>query len=281
MDQDLDIVNSLIDMGLSEREAKVYRVLLGIEEITAAAIPKFTDVPRTKVYEVLTSLQKKGFCKENYSSVHGGSVAQTYSAMEPKLALEALMRPERQRLKELEDLSSRLGDQMQLLYSDSATRLTDYEFIEVLKGGEEIIQMYNSLRESARGEILEMSKGDYAMPDEEAFKEADANAELIARGVQISVIYEKSEIELSGDNYFHMKNYELGVHARMTKELPIKLSLFGSHTIMLPLSDPAIDEPNMTALIIEHPALYKALRTMFQLYWDQSEDISFGQLRHK
>lgn len=276
MDENLDVVNSLIDMGLSEREAKVYRVLLGIEEITAAAIPKFTDVPRTKVYEVLTSLQKKGFCRENYSTVQ--RVAQTYSATEPKLALEALMRPERQRLKELEDLSTRLGDQMQSLYSDSATRLTDYEFIEVLKGSEEIIQMYNSLRESAKGEILEMSKGDYAMPDEEAFKEADANAELIAKGVKISVIYEKSEIERFGDNYFHTKNYELGVHARMTKELPIKLSLFGSHTVMLPLSDPAIDEPNMTALVIEHPELYKALRTMFQLYWGQSEDISFGKL---
>lgn len=275
--QSLDIVNSLIELGLSEREAKVYRVLLGIEEITAAAIPKFTDVPRTKVYEVLTSLQKKGFCRENFSSGQSGSGAQTYSAMEPKLALEALMRPERQRLNELEELSNKLGERMQSLYTNSSTRLSEYEFIEVLKGGEEIIQVYNHLRKNAKGEILEMSKGDYAMPDEEAFKEADANSELIASGVNISVIYEQSEIEQSGDNYFHTKNHELGVKARMTKELPFKLSLFGCHTVMLPLSDPAIDEPNMTALIVEHPAFYKALRTIFELYWNQAMEIDYSR----
>ncbi|WP_297129340.1 TrmB family transcriptional regulator [uncultured Porphyromonas sp.] len=271
MSKNTDIVSSLISLGLSEREAKVYRVLLGIEEITASAIPKFADVPRTKVYEVLTSLQKKGFCRENTD----GNIL-TYSAVDPKLALESLMRPERERLRGMEELSSTLKEEMGELYNNSATRLGDYEFIEILKGHAEIVHRYNDLRSNARDEIIEMSKGDYFISDEEAIHEADANAKLIDRGVRLQVLYERSEIEQCGNNYFHTKNHELGVSARMVDELPIKMSLFGGNTLMLPLSDPAIPEPNTTALIIEHPELYKTFKMMFRVYWDQATEIDFS-----
>ena len=45
---------------------------------------------------------------------------------------------------------------------------------------------------------------------------------------------------------------------------------------MLPLSDPAIPEPNTTALIIEHPELYKTFKMMFRVYWDQAMEIDFS-----
>lgn len=271
---DIDIVESLIQMGLSEREAKVYRVLLGIEEITASAIPKFADIPRTKVYEVLTSLEKKGFCREN-TQLSTGSGPQTFSAVSPKLALEALMRPERERVKRLEEISQQLGEEMQPLYNNSATRLGDYEFIQILKGREEIIQAYNTFRRNAKGEILEMSKGDYAMSDEEASEEADANARLISNGVTLSAIYEREEIEKYGDSYFHRTNHELGLRARMIDELPIKMSLFSGNIVMLPLSDPVMDVPNVTVLIIEHPSLYQALKVMYQVYWNSAQEIKW------
>lgn len=274
---DIDIVESLIQMGLSEREAKVYRVLLGIEEITASAIPKFADIPRTKVYEVLTSLEKKGFCRENTQL--GGSGPQTFSAVSPKLALEALMRPERERVKRLEEISEQLREEMQPLYNNSATRLGDYEFIQILKGREEIIQAYNTFRRNATGEILEMSKGDYAMSDEEASEEADANARLISNGVTLSAIYERKEIEKEGDSYFHRTNHKLGLRARMTDELPIKMSLFSGNIVMLPLSDPVMDVPNVTVLIIEHPSLYQALKVMYRVYWNSAQEITWNSAK--
>lgn len=273
--EDIDIIQNLMDMGLSEREAKVYRVLLGVSEITASAIPKFIDVPRTKVYEAINSLIRKGFCKET-TSIANGQHGQTFAAINPEIALEGLMHLEKKRIKRLEAINGQLIDVLSGIYNNSTLRLRDYDFIETLKGRQEIIRRYISLRQNAKIEILELSKGNYSMSEEEANEEADENEQLIRSGVKIKVIYESCEI-LSGESaYFHHKNAEVGVEARMMPSLPSKVSLFDKNIVMLPLSDPIIEEPNVTALIIEHPALYTILHEAFLCYWNQAEPITYN-----
>lgn len=263
----LNITQSLMSMGLSEREAKVYRVLLGVSEITASAIPKFTDVPRTKVYEALISLVKKGFCKE----VEVPSGVQTYKALDPRVALQGLMSAEEERMKSLQKLNTHLTTVLYNLYASSAERLKDYDFVQILRGRQEIVNTYNSLRSHATSEILELSKGFYTIPDDEANKEADENEKLILRGVHMRVIYENKEIEEESNKYFHRRNAELGLESRMMPEIPVKMSLFDYTTILLPLSDPLVEEPNMTVLLIEHPELYRLFREAFESYWHKSQ----------
>ena len=271
MDSNTTIAN-LIEMGLTEREAKVYRVLLGVSEITAAGIPKFTDIPRTKVYEALSSLVRKGFCKEVPSSEGSHQGVQTFAAVSPEIALEGLMTIEKARMKHLEELNVTLTKELLGMFNNSTARLQDYNFIEILRGRQEIIRRYTQIRNNSKKEILELSPGDYTMTEDEANAEADINETLIQDGVAIKVIYEKKEI-LSGDNsYFHQKNKEAGVEAKMVESLPIKLSLFDGTTVMLPLSDPLVEEPNLTVLIIEHRNLYKVLQDAFESYWDRGEN---------
>lgn len=271
MDQkDFSITLSLMQMGLSEREAKVYRVLLGVSEITAAAIPKFTDVPRTKVYEVLNSLIKKGFCKEHLNA----NTSQTYSAIDPEIALNGIMKLEQERQKRLKEINIQLVKTLNELYQNKTYRLRDYDFVEVLKGRQEIIHRYTELRSIAKEKIKEFTKGQYVMSTEEMEKEADENLKLIKSGVQIKVIYETQEIIQEGDDYFHKKNSQVGVQARMITKLPIKMSLFDHSIIMLPLSDPLIQEPNITALVIQHLELYTVLNNVFNNYWKRAIDIT-------
>lgn len=263
----MDIIQGLMNMGLSEREAKVYRVLLGVNEITASGIPKFTDIPRTKVYEALNSLIKKGFCKE----VAGSTGGQTYTAVDPRVALAELMRTEEERIKDLRRLNSNLTDILFDVYSNSTLRLKNYDFVQILRGRQEIVNTYRELRLNAKSEILELCRGYYTMPDEEANQEADENAVLIGRGVQMKVIYETQEIMKEGNKYFHKKNLELGVESRMTPKIPVKMSLFDKKIILLPLSDPLVEEPKFTVLLIEHPQLYILFRQAFDSYWEKSE----------
>ncbi len=271
--EDIDIIQNLMDMGLSEREAKVYRVLLGVSEITASAIPKFTNVPRTKVYEALNSLMRKGFCKEVTPACNGQN-GQTFAAIDPNIALEGLMYIEKKKMEKLEAINTQLSGILSNIYNNSTLRLKDYDFIEVLRGKQEIIHRYIDLRQNAKIEILELSKGDYTMSEEEANQEADENEQLINQGTKIKVIYESDEI-LSGESeYFHRKNAEIGVQAKMMPILPCKMSLFDKKIVMLPLFDPIAEELNMTALIIEHPALYTLLHETFSSYWNTAENIN-------
>ncbi len=273
MRKETDIVSHLVEIGLSEREAKVYKVLLGISEITAAAIPKFTDVPRTKVYEVLNSLIKKGFCKEASYPSAGQSGGQTYCAVDPKIALSGWMQIKENQLEELKKANEKLIAISSAVYEHSAWRLKDYDFIEVLKGRQEITHRYTELRSGVTSQILEFTKGSYAMSEEEMNREADNNLRLVEAGVQLRVIYEAKELTDFNNPYWHLKNTEIGVEARLVDRVPIKMSLFDNSLIMMLLSDPLIAEPNMTALIIKHPELYSVLKGVFDAHWAQAREI--------
>lgn len=274
MIEDTDIIPYLIEIGLSEREAKVYKVLLGISEITAAAIPKFTDVPRTKVYEVLDSLIKKGFCKEPSITSNGQNGGQTYCAVDPKIALKGWLEEKEDQMAELRRVNDQLISATSKLYSLSAWRLKDYDFIEILRGRQEIKHRYTELRGNETTTIREFTKGAYAMSEEEIDIEADLNQKLIEAGVDIKVIYEFKQFSEWNNPSWHQKNSAAGVQTRIIENLPMKMSLFGNSVIMILLSDPMISEPNMTAVIIKHPELYNVLRGVFDALWEQATDAN-------
>lgn len=276
-DSNINIVQDLMKMGLSEREAKVYRVLIGVDEITASGIPKFTDIPRTKVYEVLTSLIKKGFCRE----VESTSGSQTYTAVDPRIALEGVMRVEEERITGLRTLNDTLGGILFDLYSNSALRLKDYDFVQILRGRQEIVNTYIAYRKSAEIEILELSTGSYAMQDAEAKAEAEDNVRLLSKGMDIRVIYQTNEIGHDGNDYFHTLNLQNGLRARVYPDVPVKMSLIDKKTILLPLSDPLLEAPNLTVLLIEHPGLYEVLKQAFESYWSKSEEMTLEMIEGK
>lgn len=267
---DIDIIEGLIKMGLSEREAKVYKVLLGVKEITASGIPKFTDVPRTKVYEALNSLARIGFCKERSSESAGGRL---YSAVDPKIALGGLMAEAKEHFSQINSTYESLSTMMQSIYENSSDRLGEYDFVEVLKGRGEILDRYSTLRNSAKLEILELSKGPYVMSQEERDLEAQENERIIKSGVKMNVIYEAREIEDFGDNFFYRQCANAGVSSRIIPSLPMKMTLFDKRVVMLPLRDALVSEPNLTVVVIEHAKLYEMLETVFWLYWENAKEI--------
>ncbi|MDD1771975.1 MAG: hypothetical protein LUQ09_03560 [Methanomassiliicoccales archaeon] len=55
------LVKELMKLGLSEYEAKVYSGLLGLGEGTARQVHEASDVPRPRVYDILESLEMKGY----------------------------------------------------------------------------------------------------------------------------------------------------------------------------------------------------------------------------
>lgn len=269
-ESNINITQSLMQMGLSEREAKVYRVLLGVDEITASGIPKFTDIPRTKVYEALTSLIKKGFCRE----VESVSGSQMYTAVDPRIALEGVVRVEEDRINSLRSLNANLGSMLFEIYNNSALRLKDYDFVQILRGRLEIVNTYIAYRKSAKTEILELSTGAYVMQDSESRSEAEDNVRLMQQGLDIRVIYQTNEIGYDGNSYFHTLNFQNGLNARTYSDVPVKMSLIDKKTILLPLSDPLLEEPNLTVLLIEHSGLYAVLREAFESYWEKSEPVT-------
>jgi len=54
-----NIINKLIGIGLAASEAKVYYYLLKREYFTAGEISKLSEVSPSKIYSILSKLEKK------------------------------------------------------------------------------------------------------------------------------------------------------------------------------------------------------------------------------
>lgn len=77
------LIETLIDFGLSEKEAKVYVSLLELEIATVGEIAKKSDINRSSVYVVLELLKKRGFV-----STSGDKNVLHYIAISPEMILK-------------------------------------------------------------------------------------------------------------------------------------------------------------------------------------------------
>ncbi len=59
-----NLMNLLKQLGLNQYESRIYSALLSMGTLTAGELAEVSNVPRSRVYDVLTSLEKKGFAIE-------------------------------------------------------------------------------------------------------------------------------------------------------------------------------------------------------------------------
>jgi sugar-specific transcriptional regulator TrmB len=100
-----EMVNYLKNLGLTEYQSRVMIVLFCKRETTAKEICKYGGIRQTKIYQVLKSLEDKGFVTYNYAK------PREYHGMTQKRAMNKLLDKQE---KELEKL--RHGKEVQVEY---------------------------------------------------------------------------------------------------------------------------------------------------------------------
>ena len=79
----MEPIKKIQQIGLSQREAEVYIALLQKNEFTVPELAKITTVTRTKIYEILQNLVRKGMCNENNKNGQ-----KFYRSVKPKIILQ-------------------------------------------------------------------------------------------------------------------------------------------------------------------------------------------------
>jgi sugar-specific transcriptional regulator TrmB len=95
-----DILRTLASCGLSEYESKVYSSLVFIGPSKAGAISRESNVPQSKIYEILDQLMSKQLVE-----MFDGRPKE-FKAVEPETALKNLLE---ERSRELEELKGKVG----------------------------------------------------------------------------------------------------------------------------------------------------------------------------
>jgi len=133
----------LIEIGLNEKEAKVYLASLELGQSTVQDIAQKAGVNRATTYFVIEGLIKSGLM----SSFHKGK-KQYFVAADPDRLIE-LIEQEKDTIEKREENLKKLLPQL-----ESITKKTERPVVKYYEGKEGLISMSEELIKYAKGEIL-------------------------------------------------------------------------------------------------------------------------------
>jgi len=255
-------VDKLINVGLTENEAKVYCCLLRKHQFTATEIAQCTGVNRSKIYSVLSSLAHKGLCLEKLGKVR------KFEAIEPNIAFQNLIDSERRKLHLVSELPSLLSP----IYNSNKQNSSPHDFIQVFSTPASIIKKNHTLELESKKFVLSFCKRPYAMSNSLDIHEEQL--ESMKKGVIFKSIF---EIETDNLEFFarQMKSFEdQGEEIRIAYHLPIKLHVFDDQIVMFSMINTINPKENLTYLVIEHPDLAETLIDTFYLHWEKALTVS-------
>lgn len=270
-------LKKLLELDLTEREAKIYMALLSKKAFTISELQQTANVPRNKIYEVLNKMIDRGICIE-----HDIGNIRYYEAVEPKTAFSRMLeRYENNFRKDVENKKEIIKNLVEIftpVFEENKEIVDPLDFIEVLKDKNQIQKKYVQALNDTNYEILTFNKGPYVCDNTDRLNEQkEAETNLLLKGGICRNIYEFEEIK----NNEWLLNYiqdqkKLGQQAKVIKSLPIKMMLFDEKIVMFPLQQRLGIANKITMIYIEHKELALACKLLFNILWEQATSIELA-----
>lgn len=259
-----EYIERLIRAGLTLYEARTYYALLQKNEMTATEISGLASVPRTRVYEVLNNLIKKGFCTAMESKVR------RYRAINPQFAFNDFIENMESELSKKKEEIVSIREKLIPLYEEEKNEGESIEYAYIVKERNHITEKLNELGENAQKEIITFNKAPYAVNIEKPLKRG--YVEFI-KGLEYKFITDEKDLE--DDSYLEFLKMwrNAGAEIRVVKEVPVKMVIFDRKTIVISLPDKVITKPQYTSMIIEHEDLSRFFLQIFDLYYREGKNL--------
>lgn len=265
-----------IDFGLTERETKVYMILLTRKHFTTSEIQNSVDITRTKIYEILQKMVARGICTERLV----GKI-KYYEAVEPKIAFQRVFDKYHDECKNEFDKRKKLKDELikvlNPVFDKSKNVSSPLDFIEIMKDKELIQRKYLMCVRETKKEMLTFNKGPYVCDTSKRLSEQiKEENKLLKRGAKSRNLYEDKELMSQKWLLDCLKNLSRsGNEAKLAKDLPIKMMVFDERRVILPLQQNSAEGNGITLLFIEHHGLALACKSLFDSIWEKSDKVNF------
>lgn len=256
-----DTLNLLKRTGLNQYEAKTYVALLATGDSTAGELAELANVPRSRVYDVLNSLEKKGF-----AMVEVGRPVK-YLAVPPEDAVDHIKKKHKdehtKRLKSLDDLQESLRDELEELYEQGEKLIDPGESVGVVRGKTNLYNHIKKLIENSEESIVKATDANGFARLEKHCGEAIKSAKK--RGVNARVIVTANG-EWKGPESVHQ-------HASIRKHDGLRGRFFvrdGKEALMVTVSDDAQQD---VGLWVKSQYLAGYLESLFDHAWEKGKSV--------
>ena len=242
------LLDTLRDIGLSDKEGLVLGILLERGPMLAAALAKLTKLNRTTVYWVLAELAEKGLV----SSVNKKGMATRYQSIEPE-ALPSYVERRRDSLAKSKERLEAMAPKLRVAQGHKP-----FPKVQFFEGKEGVMQAYEDTLVNNKGKILyDITGVDAAYKNvDPAFVDYYLNKRR-ELGVRARVVMPKTEYGLhaaSEDEKYLRTTHFLPPTVNFDSEISIyddKVGIF------------SYAEENPVALIIEDRTIAHTLKTLF------------------
>ena len=235
------IQDTLQNLGLEEKEAKIYLALLELGEATVLQVSKKSGIKRPTAYLILRSLEEKGFVSR---VLHGKKT--TYSAQHPK----KLITESELRLKELQEVIPQLETFMQ---KEGKPRVMIYE------GKEQLDRAYDDMF-ITKGEVLIVD--DIAL-SKEAFPKSfrKFGYKKTSPDFRIREINVDNQAAREYAKEFAGPYHEIRYLPQNLKPFENDMGIYGNKVLISSL------KREYFVVVLESEEIARSFRTMFELMW--------------
>ncbi len=248
------LLQELIDLGLSEYEAKIYLILALKGPLTAFEISEAINIPYSKVYEAIKKLKLKTIIEISFEGKH-----KKFKAVESMTAIEKIIKQKEENLNRLKNRAKEIS----LLIEKQRISSVPEGKVWISEGTREFLErvsiMLKKANSYAYGITMKFSR--ISELDEEIIKAAK-------KGVKIKLlgIGRFDELSLARAQWYVSHNIEV----RMT-ELGIqpRVCLIDGKEVCM-----RIDNPNDSEFIwSDNQALVNFVKSYFDVLWKNAKEF--------
>ncbi len=261
----LSRLRKIFDLNLYE--VKVWAALLSRGVSTAGELSNISDVPRSRTYDILEALQKKGFIVMKI----GKPIK--FVALKPE---EVVERVKKNLVVEAQEKSKRLDkmkeeevmEELSNLYSNGVKYIEPSDLSGSIKGRQNMYNHLDMMVRNAQKEAVIVTSAEGLNRKMEALLPAFEKAKK--RGINLKIA-----APITADNYKIAKELSKFADVRALKDSRGRFALIDGKELMFMLLDDKTVHPTYdSAVWLSSDYLAKSIHIMFQKNWDDFTPLS-------
>lgn len=274
------MTENLLKLGFTEKEAKVFLVLLRGDLMAASDIAKEANIRRTDVYDILNQFTKAGYINE----IDTNRITM-FQMIDPRVIGDKVQSDTIRKANLQAQNAKTVFDNLFPLYKSKISSNQDFINIEIVRGHNRHRDVkFAECTKESRSEILfMMSLKNEGMISDEADKVIGS---FVKKGGNFKAIYDTPEfLKVYRDDKIstlHFKDTldvfkkfeDNGEQIRITTENITTFAIFDRYTVYLNIFEPALPSNKRSDIFIKNKDLAQYLASTFEFYWGNSKKIS-------
>lgn len=273
------MTENLLKLGFTEKEAKVFLVLLRGDLMAASDVAKEANIRRTDVYDILNGFTKAGYINE----VDTNRITM-FQMIDPRIIGDKVQSDTVRKAQLQAQNAKTVFDNFFPLYKSKVSSNQDFINIELIRGHNKHRDVkFMEYTKQTQSEILLMMKLKNQGTISGELDKVITN--FIKKGGIVKSIYEKPEyLKIVTDGKtetLHFKDAlqvfkkfeDNGEQIRFTDEDIASFAIFDRYTVYLNIFEPVLPTNKKSDIVIKNKELANYLANTFEFYWGNSNTI--------